>query len=790
MIEGGEFVVEPWRLRENRLDLDVLAQTESVFALANGHIGWRGNLDEGEPHGLPGSYLNGVFEFRPLPYAEAGYGYPESGQTVINVTNGKLIRLLVDDEPFDVRYGELHRHERELDFRSGLVTRDVEWTAPTGRTVRVRSRRLVSFTQRAIAAIAYEVEPVDGPARLVLQSELVTNEQIPGGPDDPRVAAALQAPLRAELHRAEGTRAALAHSTRHSDLRVACAMDHHVEAPVELDIWAESSDDLGRTTIAALLRPGQRLRLVKYVAYGWSLRRSLPGMRAQVDAALAGARQTGWDQLVAEQREFLDRFWERADVELDGDPQVQQAVRFGLFHTAQAGARAEGRAIPAKGLTGPGYDGHSFWDSETFVLPVLTYTLPDATAHALRWRHDTLPSAVDRAADLGLRGATFPWRTINGAESSGYWPAGTAAFHINADIAAAVSQYVDATGDEDFQRGPGMALLVQTARLWHSLGHFDAQDRFRIDGVTGPDEYSAVADNNVYTNLMARRNLVAAADSADSYPDRAAELDVDAAEIAAWRRAAGAMLVPYDDRRMVHPQAEGFTEHETWDFAHTRPQDYPLMLRFPYFDLYRKQVVKQADLVLAMYLCPDEFTAEQKLRNFDYYEPLTVRDSSLSACVQAVLAAEVGHRQLAADYLGEAALMDLADLEHNTRDGVHIASLAGAWLALVAGFGGMRHRIGESLRFAPGLPPGTTRLSFRLFFRRRLIKVEVLDGKAEYTLLSGEPMEILHYGDAYVLGEDEPLRLSVPEPPDLPAPNQPPGGEPWRRKLSENPNQE
>jgi alpha,alpha-trehalose phosphorylase len=782
VITHAAFESEPWRLRETELDLDVLAQTESVFALSNGHLGWRGNLDEGEPHGLPGCYLNGVYETRPLPYAEAGYGYPESGQTLINVPDGKLIRLLVDDEPFDVRYGQLREHERELDFRTGTLSRHAEWTTPTGRTVRVRSHRLVSFTQRAIAAICYEVEPVDGPARIVLQSELVANEILPAGSGDPRVAAALESPLVPERHAANDTHLNLLHRTRASGLRIASAMDHELTAPVELAYRASSADDLARLTVSGLLHPGQCLRMVKFVAYGWSVQRTGPGLRAQVDAAIAAARQTGWDGLLAEQENFLDGYWQRADVELDGDPEVQQAVRFGLFHVAQAGARAESRAIPAKGLTGPGYDGHSFWDTEIFALPVLTYTLPDAAADALRWRHDILPHATSRAKELCVKGAAFPWRTIEGSESSAYWPAGTAAFHINADIADAVVRYVDATGDEDFHAGPGLDLLVNTARLWHSLGCLSEDGTFRIDGVTGPDEYSAIADNNVYTNLMARKNLLAAADAAERFTDRAGELGVDADEIAGWHDAAKGMVVPYDERLGVHPQSEGFTEHEVWDFAATGPEDYPLMLRYPYFQLYRKQVVKQADLVLAMYLCPDEFTDEQKVRNFEYYEALTVRDSSLSASVQAVLAAEVGHVELARDYLVEAALMDLDDLEHNTKDGVHIASLAGAWLALVAGFGGMRHRAGAPLCFAPKLPPGLTRLEFRMFFRGRLLRVRVTGEGARYTLLEGEAIELGHYGESFTLDTDEPVDKAVPECRPQGNPTQPAGRAPQRRR--------
>jgi alpha,alpha-trehalose phosphorylase len=782
MIRHTAFEVQPWLLRETDLDLDVLAQTESIFALGNGHIGWRGNVDEGEPHALPGTYLNGVYESRPLPYAEAGYGYPESGQTVINVTDGKLIRLLVDDEPFDVRYGELRSHQRELDFRAGTLTRTAEWVAPTGRAIRMRSCRLVSFTQRAIAAVCYDVEPIDGPTRIVVQSELVANEPMPASAvKDPRGSAGLDAPLVAERHAIAGNRVNMVHRTRSSGLRVATAMDHEITASVELAVRTECAENLGRTTVSALLAPGQRLRVVKYVAYGWSLQRSAAGLRAQTDAALVAARQTGWDGLLAEQRAFLDGFWERADVEVDGDPDVQQAVRFGLFHIAQAGARAERRAVPAKGLTGSGYDGHSFWDSEVFALPVLAYTLPTAARDALLWRHDILPDAVARAAELGFRGSAFPWRTISGPECSAYWPAGTAAFHINAGIADAVVRYVDTSEDDDFARGPGLDLLVNTARLWASLGHTDAAGGFRIDGVTGPDEYSAIADNNVYTNLMARKNLLAAAHAADRFADRAAELDVDPAEIADWRRAAEHMVVPYDERIGVHPQAEGFTDHQVWDFESCTPEDYPLLLRYPYFDLYRKQVVKQADLVLAMYLCPDDFTPEQKARNFAYYEALTVRDSSLSAGVQAVLAAEVGHAQLAADYLGEAAMMDLDDLESNTRDGLHIASLAGAWQALVAGFGGMRHRAGEPLRFAPTLPPGVSRLAFRLYFRGRLLHVEITDGTVTYTLLAGKPMALRHYDEPHTVDIDRPAVLTLPPRPHLDPPRQPAGRAPRRR---------
>ncbi|HEY7618920.1 MAG TPA: glycosyl hydrolase family 65 protein [Solirubrobacteraceae bacterium] len=781
MIAQPHFAVEPWSVTEEELDLDVLAQAESVLALSNGHIGLRANLDEGEPFGLPGTYLNAFYEVRPLPYAEAGYGYPEDGQTVVNVTNGKIIRLLVDDAPFDVRYGELLAHRRTLDLRAGVLRREVHWRSPAGREVKVRSLRFVSFVQRPVAGIRYEVEPLDGDTRIVVQSGLIANEDIPAQSDDPRAAAALRAPLVCEWHGHFEQRAVLVHSTKASGLRMAAAMDHEIGGPDGTVTETESFEDIARVTVSAEVGHGETLTVTKYLAYGWSSQRTMVSVRDQVGAALASARRTGFDGLLDEQRAYLDDYWARADVEIDGDDELQQAVRFALFHTLQAGARAEQRAIAAKGLTGSGYDGHVFWDTETYVLPMLTYTVPEAARDALAWRHSTLDLARERASQLHLRGAAFPWRTIRGHECSAYWPAGTAAFHINADIADAVMRYLRATVDEDFGRGAGLELLVATARLWHSLGHHDARGTFHIDCVTGPDEYSAICNDNVYTNLMAARNLTGAADACNRFPREAAALDVDDEEIASWRDAAAAVAVPYNEELGVHEQCEGFTRYERWNFAATQPDDYPLMLHFAYGDLYRKQVVKQADLVLALLMCGDSFTAEEKARDFTYYEALTVRDSSLSACVQAVVAAEVGQLELAFDYFGEAALMDLDDLEHNTRDGLHIASLAGSWVAAVVGFGGFRDH-GGTMSFDPRLPPHLERLAFRLVLRGRRVRVEVVPGEARYELLDGDPIELRHVDAEFTLESGTPQAFAWKAPKAGPVPEQPARRAPSRRR--------
>ncbi|BBY17412.1 glycosyl hydrolase [Mycolicibacterium litorale] len=783
MITHEAFPVEPWQVRETRLDLDLLAQSESLFALSNGHIGLRGNLDEGEPHGLPGTYLNSFYEIRPLPYAEAGYGYPEAGQTVVDVTNGKILRLLVDDEPFDVRYGNVIDHERVLDLRAGTLSRRTQWRSPAGKQVKVHSTRLVSLTQRSIAAIEYVVEALDEFVRVTVQSELVANEDQPETSGDPRVAAVLRKPLEPVHHEQTDHSALLVHRTRGSGLMMVAAMDHEVDVPGRVEITTDTAEDLARTTVICGLRPGQRLRIVKYLAYGWSSLRSRPALSDQVGAAITGARYSGWQGLLDAQRDYLDEFWDCADVEVEGDPDCQQAVRFGLFHVLQASARAERRAIPGKGLTGTGYDGHAFWDTEGFVLPVLTYTKPSAAADALRWRASTLDLAKERAAQLDLKGAAFPWRTIRGEECSAYWPAGTAAWHVNADIAMAFERYRQVTGDHSLERECGLRVLIETARLWMSLGHHDRYGVWHLDGVTGPDEYTAVVRDNVFTNLMAAGNLRAAAEACTRHPETSRELGVSTEETAAWRDAADAAHIPFDEELGVHPQNDGFTTLREWDF--TANTVYPLLLHEPYVRLYPAQVIKQADLVLAMQWQSHAFTAEQKARNVDYYERRTTRDSSLSACTQAVMCAEVGHLELAHDYAYEAAMIDLRDLHHNTRDGLHMASLAGAWTALVAGFGGLRDDEGV-LSLNPHLPGGIRCLRFRLRWRDFRVTVQVNHDDVTYTLRDGPhgTLTIRHADRELTLTTQAPTTVSIePCKPLLPLPPQPPGREPLRRRV-------
>jgi alpha,alpha-trehalose phosphorylase len=768
------FESDPWVIKETVLDLDYLAQSESIFALSNGHLGIRGTLDEGEPCALSGTYLNGFYESYPIIYPERAFGFPEAGQTVISVADGTLIRLLIEDEPLDVHRGRLKDHERTLDMRAGILDRRLTWESIGRREVRVTSRRLVSFRHRSVAAISYEIEALDAAMHIALQSNIAANqsdERATG--DDPRGPKELGRVLEGRLHAQSGLRVVLVHQTKSSRLAVAAGMDHTVEHSEDTEALVEADDDLGRLTLSLTLTPGRPVRITKFLSYHWSSQQSAEWLRDQVDGSLETAVRAGFSGLEAAQREYLDGFWSRADIEIEGDVALQQAIRFGLFQTLQASARAEERAIAAKGLTGAGYDGHAFWDTESLVLPVLTYTMPALARDALIWRHSTRDLARERGRQMGLRGTAFPWRTIHGEECSGYWPAGLAGFHVNAAIADAVRRYVLATGDAEFERRYGLELLVETARLWRSLGHWRQDGRFGIDGVTGPDEYSAVVDNNVYTNLMAQANLRAAAGAAERHEAAARALHVTDEELASWREAADGMFVPYDEELGVHPQDQDFLSHEIWDFETTPPETYPLLLSYTYFDLYRKQVVKQADLVLALHRRSSSFSPEEKRRDFDYYEGVTVRDSSLSAATQAIVAAEVGHLDLALDYLAVAAFTDLHDLYANIGNGLHIASLSGSALAVIAGLGGLRDD-GEEISFSPRLPAALRRVAFHVTLGGTVMRVELTPATVTYAAgADGKSVRFVHDGEVVDLEPGVPVTLAMPVVEQSPPPRQP-----------------
>jgi alpha,alpha-trehalose phosphorylase len=757
------YPVDEWRLVEQQFSPDFLAATETLFSTANGYLGIRAGFEEGAPAWQNGTFINHFYESRPIVYGEEAFGFARTGQTIVNVPDGTLIKLYVDDEPFYLPTATVDTFERALDMRSGTLDREVIWEKSSGKRVSIKSRRLVSFVHKHVAAISYEIVVLNADAPVVIASELVNRRD---GADennngDPRARIVGGRVLKPRVHRARDERVVLGFSTRSSGLTLACASDHVIETDAEHTVETTCGDDSGQVVFSVAARRGAPIRVTKFLTYHTSRRVPPTELCQRAEWSLDRAVAEGFDSLVTGQREFLDDFWHRSDVQVTGDRGVQQTIRFNLFQICQATARAEGAGVPAKGMTGQGYEGHYFWDTEVYVLPFLIYTTPRIAKNLLRFRHSYIDKARARAAELNQKGALFPWRTISGEEASAHYASGTAQYHINADIMYALKKYVEISGDTEFLTEVGAEMLVETARFWFDLGFFSPRKagRFVINGVTGPDEYNTVVDNNCYTNLMARENLRFAAKTVDALIDEdprqfvylAAKTGVSPDEITDWRRAAEEMYVPFDEERWIHLQDDGFLDKEKWDFENTPPENYPLLLHYHPLVIYRHQVVKQADVVLAMFLLGHEFTLDQKRRNFDHYDRLTTRDSSLSACVESIVASEVGYTDKALEYARYAGLMDLADVAGNVKDGCHIASMGGFWMTLVYGFAGMRDydghvsftpRVSERLRLT---------IRFKLTVREQLLSVAMDSTSCVYTLCEGSGLTITHCGESVAL---------------------------------------
>ncbi len=766
---------DEWRIREVRYSDKFAARAETVFSLGNGFVGIRGSFEEGRPALEPGTYINGFHETWPIVHPEAAPGLARTGQTIVNVPDTTILKLYVGDEPLYLPTARLTEYERTLDMQAGTLTRDIVWATDSGKHVRVRSRRIVSFEHRHVVAMTYEVTMLDAAAPVVVSS-LVVNRQDARSPQDrpelrpgdPRLATVLpQRVLNATVAELDEQRILLGYHTTNSGMTLAVGVDHVIRAACAHHAEGTVGDDTSEVIISADAPPGVPIRITKFATYQASRSIPVPELVDRCRRTLDRVRADGVYALMTSQREHLDRFWDHADVQLKSrrNPvRHQQAVRWNLFQVAQASWRAEGTGIPAKGLTGQAYEGHYFWDTEIYVLPFLSYTEPRIARNLLSFRHSMLDRARERAVEMSQRGALFPWRTINGEEASSNFQQGTAQYHINADIAYAVHRYANVLGPSHFLAEVGAEILVETARLWADIGFYGADRKFHIHGVTGPDEYTTVVNDNTYTNLMARLNLNFAAatirrlraEQPASYTAIAHEVGLQPGEIDAWEQAAAAMHVPFDAESGIHPQDDTFLSREVWDLNSTPKDKFPLLLHYHPLVIYRHQVLKQADIVLAMFLLGNEFSLEQKRRNFDYYDPLTTGDSSLSASVQSIVAAEIGDQRRALEYFQHALLMDLANVAGNASNGVHIASAAGVWSALVFGFGGVRDFDGQ-LSFDPRLPSSWTELAFSLLFCDRQVRVHLTRGEEHYQLAEGDPLKITVRGESHLLSPEGPL---------------------------------
>ena len=750
----------PWEVKEKAFSLNRNLLSESIFSIGNGYLGMRGSFEEGlidaPKSSIEGIYLSGFYESVPIPQAERGYGFAVNSQTLLNVTDSKAIELELDGERLNLLKGEILSFKRILDMKKGYLFREMTWRSPQGKEVKITVKRLASFVYPHLLAFQYRVEPLNFSGKITIRSSIngaVDNHM--HEEEDPRYSASLGGlGLSGSAIRSWDTGAVLNQKTTRSGLSLSCSMENAMVEGSSFDYSVEQIAESATVALQGEARQNQPVTLEKFVAYYTS--------RDHPDSNLADLAEEmtdkgcliGFQSLLEEQTDYLNRFWEATGLAVKGDPPSEQALRFNLFHLMQAGICNGGVGIPAKGLTSEGYDGHNFWDTEIYMVPVFAMLYPEKARRLLEYRYKILDHARSRARELAHRkGALFPWRTIAGEEGSAYFPAGTAQYHINAAVAYAVRKYLEITGDYSFMLDCGAEMLFETARLWEDLGAYipGKGGKFCLNEVTGPDEYTALVSNNCYTNYMAQWHLSYAYETAqilkekypESYTSLAEKLNLREEELAAWRKAAENMYIPYDHTLQIHPQDDSFFDKEPWDLSKTPAEKFPLMLHYHPLVIYRHQVCKQSDIILAQLLLEDHFSLEQRKRDYNYYEPITTHDSSLSPSIFSMVASQLGYRQDAYRFFEMSAGLDLNNILDDTHYGLHMANIAGSWLCLVNGFAGMKTREGR-LSFDPYCPGGWCSYRFRLKHRGHRLEVTVDHDRAIYKLLEGESLVFSH----------------------------------------------
>ncbi|MCX0380654.1 glycoside hydrolase family 65 protein [Clostridium perfringens] len=771
------YKIESWNITEEEFLLKNNYRNETTFSLANGYIGTRGTFEEAYDFdvetGLEGNFVNGFYESEHIRYGEWNFGFPTESQSLLNLPNAKIIKLFIEDEEFSMLTGEIEDYKRVLHMKEGRITRDLIWVSPKGKKIKISISRFVSFNNKNLMEIRYKVTPLNFSGNLKFISAInvnvenhtrKTNPLVDYGPFGKRLANDYIDSIRDELYY-EGT-------TLNSELSIACGAVNKISSENFIRKNFKNYELCG-VSYEFYAKENEEIILDKFIAYSTSLDMNEEKLHGFIKSILSEAKEKGYIEAEREQKEYVEEFWRTADVIIEGDNALQQGIRFNLFHLMQSAGRDGKTGMGAKGLSGEGYEGHYFWDTEMYVLPVFVYTKPDLAKKLLDYRYFTLDKARERARVLGHdKGALYPWRTINGEEASTYFPLGTAQYHINADIAYAFKLYVDVNDDFDYLKDKAAEVLCETARVWADVGSFSQYvgDKYCICAVTGPDEYNAIVDNNFYTNLMARENLRDAIWALNkikekdklAYDNLVKKIDLKAEEIEYWKKIIENMYFPYDKKRGVYPLDDGFMKRKPWDDSKIPKEKRHLLYEnyHPLF-IFRQRMSKQADAILAMYLHSNLFSIDELRRNYDFYQEVTLHHSSLSTCIFGILASQIGYDDEAYKYFSQSARMDLDDYHNNFYAGIHAANMAGTWQGIVNGFAGLRTNKGI-LEFNPTIPKEWNSYSFKIFYKKNLLEIKISKDEIEIRLLEGENLELYVYGEkVYIENLSEIIKIST-----------------------------
>ncbi len=750
MKSNSVYTVEPLKLDRYSLNF-----YEALFHNANGYIGIRYDLEEGVPQEynlIPSQYINGFYDTLEVKHPEYLHGFTQEKEIIVNIADNQGIKLYLGDEVFSMFKGTVLESRLSVDMGRGVTIREVKWQSEKGKIIRLKITRMASFYQLPLFTIDYEVEPVNfsGPVSF----ESTHNRQVCNyhNPDDPRTASEflqLTTPLSCEV-KEDGT--SVEYRTKRSNLSVASCVSHSLFGKHEEEISAK--DYQGSSLLKTEAKEGETIRLVKYAVYCDSLR--YKNCRGQAEEEIKKAKSVTMDFLYERQENYLKEYWENCSVDIEGDDELDLAVKYNLYQLIQAVGKDRHSNISPKGLSGDGYEGHYFWDAEMYIQPFFTITNPAISKSLIAYRHTTLQMAKENAALVGhKKGALYPWRTITGRECSGYFPAGRAQYHINGAVAYSIINYYLATKDLEFVLEKGAEVLFETARLWLDTGNFH-EGKFMLNTVTGPDEYTCLVNNNYYTNALAKYHLEWAVKLYkklgvyDDFIKIKEKIALSEDEIEEFSRAAACMYLPYDEKLGINPQDDSFLQKKKWDIAKIPQEKFPLLLHYHPLHIYRHQICKQADTVLAHFILEDMQSEETMRNSFLYYEKITTHDSSLSKAIFSIMAARLNMEKKASAYFGESAKLDLLDLQGNTIDGVHIANMGGSFLTIVYGFAGFRLKE-EGISFAPMLPKGWQGYRFEVCYEDSRIQVQVTEQECVFELEKGTPKRIRVYGRDYLL---------------------------------------
>lgn len=747
-----------WKYENNELDQNQLLVNESLFTLANGYLGIRGCFEEGNEKSfksIRGTYINGFHEVIDVKYGEKLYGFPEKKEKQLNLIDAQSIKIYLDDEEVSLFRNRHEGYKRQIFFDRGFVERRFKYRTQSGKIAEIIFQRIVSFKTKELFLISVKVV-FEG--KITLISSIDADVENYTDTFDPRLGHGNSKLLYLDESDIIDDKMLISSKTQKSNLVVSCGAAHRcLGEDVQIDICKESEH-----LLYSLIQGKNSLEATKYVVYTNSMYHTKPEREAI--ELLSNATLKEFDTYKKEQHKYLKEFWKKSDICIFGDDKVQQGIRFNIFHTLQSVGKDGITNISAKGLSGEGYEGHYFWDTEIYVLPVLQLTQPQIARQLLKYRYRIIEEARKRARVLGhRRGVKFPWRTITGPECSTYFPAGTAQYHINGDVAYSFIQDFLYNKDLDFMSEYGAEVIFETARLWLDIGHFH-DDKFVINTVTGPDEYTCLVNNNYYTNLLAQYNIKWAVliyellkrEKPNDLHMLMNKIKMDELEIEDMKEASKKMYLPYDEELGINMQDDSFLTKKIWDFENTSDDKYPLLLHYHPLTIYRYQVIKQPDTVLAHFLLEDYSTFDVIKRSYDYYEKITTHDSSLSSCVHGIMASKCGYYDKAYEYFLKSLELDLKNTHGNTKDGLHIANLAGVNLSIVFGFGGYRIKE-DGINFSPWKPDEWKGYEFKVIYRGRLIKVRITD-EISIELLEGDKVNIKVYDEQYVLKDN----LTIP----------------------------